>query len=192
MFIKEIKVMRLKGLSSFINIPILWNAKRVFSSTYRILVFKIIPIICVMLFLNNVCFANNKTIMYKNKYKHLCDSLSAVFHIPSGVILSISLLESSIGEGKSAKRLNNFFGIEGRNNLYKTHKIKSRYKQYNNAKESFIDFCNLMTRKKYYSKLKTSNNCIEWIKTISENNYSEQPAIWYKRVTQIISSLKLC
>jgi flagellum-specific peptidoglycan hydrolase FlgJ len=184
--------MRLKGLSKYIDTPILWNSKKSFSSKYRITLFKIISLICVMLLLNNVCFANNKTQMYKNKYKHLCDSLSAIYHIPSGVILSISLLESSIGEGKSAIRLNNFFGIEGRNNLYKTHKIKSRYKQYNNAKESFIDFCNLMTRKKYYSKLKTNNNCVEWIKTISENNYSEQPAIWYKRVTQIISSLKLC
>jgi Bax protein len=186
------KITKKTCLNRFISTPILRNSKKPFFSKYRIPIFKIIPLICVILFLNNVSFANNKTLMYKNKYKHLCDSLSAIYHIPSGVILSISLLESSIGEGNSAKRLNNFFGMEGRNNLYKTHKIKSRYKQYNNPKESFIDFCNLMTRKKYYSKLKTSNNCIQWIKTISENNYSEQPAIWYKRVTNIISSLKLC
>jgi len=130
--------------------------------------------------------------MYKKKYSPLCDSLSLIYHIPSGVILSISLLESSIGEGNSAKRLNNYFGIEGKNKLYQTHKIKSRYKQYNDEKESFIDFCVLITHKKYYSKLKNSNNCRIWIKTISENNYSEKPIIWYNRITKIINSLKLC
>jgi flagellum-specific peptidoglycan hydrolase FlgJ len=128
---------------------------------------------------------------YIKKYSSLADSLSAVYGIPAAVMLGIAIIESSSGTSRNCKLLNNHFGIVGRNKLLKTRGIRTRYKQYPDARSSYIDFCRLVTRRKFYSKLKGNRDDKLWIEAISKSNYSEAPAEWKKRVHKVIRKNKL-
>lgn len=128
---------------------------------------------------------------YVRKYSGLADSLQAAYGIPSAVILGIAIIESSSGTSRNCRLLHNHFGIVGKNNLLKTKRIKSRYKQYANDTDSYIDFCRLMTTKRFYSKLKGNMNYKLWIDAISKAKYSEVPAIWKERILSAIRKNKL-
>jgi Bax protein len=128
---------------------------------------------------------------YVQKYKPLADSLSGVYGIPASVMLGIAILESGSGTSRNSKLLNNHFGIVGKNNLLKTKGIKTRYKQFPNVASCYIAFCNLQTKKKYYTKLKGNMNYTLWIDAISKASYSEVPETWKTRVISVIKKNKL-
>ncbi|MBK5270496.1 MAG: glucosaminidase domain-containing protein [Bacteroidia bacterium] len=128
---------------------------------------------------------------FVDKFGPLTDSLSIEYSIPRAVILGVSIIESGSGTSRNCKLLNNYFGMVGKNNLYKTKRIKTRYKQYPDAISSFIDFCKLMTRKKFYKKLKENTDYKLWIDAISKASYSEVPETWKQRVLSVIRKNKL-
>jgi flagellum-specific peptidoglycan hydrolase FlgJ len=125
------------------------------------------------------------------KYTPLVDSLSKAYGIPSCIIFGVAILESGSGTSQNAKLLNNHFGIIGKNNLIITKGIKSRYKQYSNIAGSYVDFCKLLARKKYYKKLKGTNDCGLWVEAIASAGYSTMPEEWKKRVLAVIRKNKL-
>jgi uncharacterized FlgJ-related protein len=112
--------------------------------------------------------ANAQNSKYITNHKIIATVLGEHYGIPASVILAVAAVESASGSGAVAKVLNNHFGIVGHNNIVNHRGNKSRYKQYDNVYASYIDFCNLMTRKKFYSKLKNNDNPQLWIKAISE------------------------
>lgn len=128
---------------------------------------------------------------YIKKYSELADSLSFEFGIPVSVILGAAIVESSSGTGRNARLLNNHFGIVGKNNLLKTKGIRTKYKQYPDAQSSYIGFCKLLSRRKFYSKLKGNSNYKLWIDAISKSNYSEVPQIWKNNILYAIRNSKL-
>jgi Bax protein len=128
---------------------------------------------------------------YIKKYRPLADSLAEVYGVPASVMLGVAILESGSGTSRNSKLLNNHFGIVGKNNLLKTKGIKTRYKQYPDATSSYVAFCQLQTRKKYYAKLKGNKDYTLWIDTMSKSSYSEVPEIWKSRVLSIIKKNKL-
>jgi len=128
---------------------------------------------------------------YIEKYSPLADSLSSEFEIPVSVILGVAIVESSSGTSRNAKLLNNHFGIVGKNNLLKTKGIKTKYKQYADAESSFINFCKLISRRKFYSKLKGNSDYKLWVDAISKSNYSEVPEIWKNGILYAIRTCKL-
>ena len=129
--------------------------------------------------------ANGQT-AYVKKYRPLADSLGAAYGIPAAVILGVAIIESSSGTSRNCKLLNNHFGIEGKNTAYKRKKIRTRYKQYPTNEASYIDFCKLLSHRKYYKKLKGNLNFRLWVDAISKSGYSEVPSIWKQRVTGAI------
>lgn len=128
---------------------------------------------------------------YVNTYKPVADSLSGVYGIPPSIILAIAIVESGAGTSRNAKLLNNHFGIVGKNNLLKTKGIKTRYKQYGSVLGSYVDFCKLLSRRKYYARLKGNKDYKLWIDAISKAGYSEAPVEWRKRITSTIQKYKL-
>jgi flagellum-specific peptidoglycan hydrolase FlgJ len=121
----------------------------------------------------------------------LADSLSEVYGIPASVMLGVAILESGSGTSRNSKLLNNHFGIVGKNNLLKTKGIKTRYKQYPDVTSSYVAFCQLQARKKYYTTLKGKMDYSLWIDAMSKSSYSEVPEIWKSRVISIIKKNKL-
>ncbi|RZM15714.1 MAG: muramidase, partial [Pedobacter sp.] len=86
---------------------------------------------------------------------------------------------------------NNHFGVKGKNNLMKTKGIRTAYKQYTSVASSYAAFCQLLSRKKFYSKLKGDRDYKKWIIAISNAGYSTAPVQWRQKVTQAIKKYKL-
>lgn len=128
---------------------------------------------------------------YIKQYKPIADSLSDIYGVPSSVMLGIAIIESGAGKSRNCKLLNNHFGVKGKNNLMKTKGIKSGYKQYPSGRASYIAFCQLMTRKKFYSKLKGKKDHKLWLEAISKAGYSMAPDEWKRNITAAIRKHKL-
>lgn len=142
-----------------------------------------------------VFFILFQTIAYSQKayiktYKPLADSLAKVYQIPVKVILAIAIIESSSGTSRNAKLLNNHFGIVGKNNLMKTKKIKTMYKQYASAYESYLYFIKVICKKKYYQELKGDSSCEKWVRAMSLQGYSIHPDSWRKVIMKTVNSIK--
>jgi len=148
-----------------------------------------VGIVIALLFLSLAGSSQSKTFI--QKFRPLADSLSAIYSIPASIILGVSLIESGSGTSRNCRLLNNYFGIVGKNDLKKTKGIKTRYKQYTDATASFIDFCKLLAKKKYYKKLKGNMDYKLWTDAISKSNYSEVPEVWRQRINQAIRTNKL-
>jgi flagellum-specific peptidoglycan hydrolase FlgJ len=133
-------------------------------------------------------FAQSK---YVKKFRPVADSLSTIYGVPTSVILGVAIMESGSGTSRNSKLLNNHFGIVGKNDLLKTKGIKSRYKQYPDALSSYVAFCKLMKKKKFYKKLKGNSDYKLWADAISKAGYSEIPEIWKERLLNIIKKNKL-
>ena len=128
---------------------------------------------------------------YIKQYKPIADSLSDIYGVPTSVMLGIAIIESGAGKSRNCKLLNNHFGVKGKNNLMKTKGIKSGYKQYPSGRASYIAFCQLMTRKKFYSKLKGKKDHKLWLEAISKAGYSMAPDEWKRNITAAIRKHKL-
>lgn len=128
---------------------------------------------------------------YIKRYRPIADSLSEVYGIPSSVILGIAIIESGAGKSRNCKLLNNHFGVKGKNDLLKTKGIRSAYKQYPDGRASYIAFSQLITRKKFYKKLKGTNDHKAWLDAISRSGYSTVPDEWKRNITAAIRKHKL-
>ena len=128
---------------------------------------------------------------YVRKYRPLADSLSSVYGVPTSIILGVAMLESGAGTSRNCKLLHNHFGIVGKNDLLKTKHIKTRYKQYPDSMASYVDFCRLMTKKKFYKKLKHNDDYTLWVDAMSKSGYSEIPDYWRQKVLETIKKHKL-
>jgi len=162
-----------------------YSGKR-FSKIFRIAM--IGGMLVAFLFTGAMALSQSK---YVRKYRPLADSLSSVYGVPTSIILGVAILESGSGTSRNCKLLNNHFGIVGKNDLLKTKRIKSRYKQYPDSLASYVDFCKLMTKKKFYKKLKDNHDYNLWVEAISSSGYSEIPDYWKQKVLETIKKNKL-
>lgn len=122
---------------------------------------------------------------YTQKYKAVVVSKSVEYSIPYTVLLGIAIVESGSGQSRNARELNNHFGIVGKNSL----KRKTRYRQYEDVKESYDHFCRVLSKKPFYSNLKSTKNHEPWIRVLSRAGYSEMPSVWKKRVLGVIEDI---
>ncbi|GAA4463074.1 glucosaminidase domain-containing protein [Nemorincola caseinilytica] len=138
-----------------------------------------------------VVTANAQNKKYITDHKILATLLGEHYGIPPSVILAVATVESAGGAGATAKVLNNHFGIVGRNRYVNHRGHKSRYKQYDNEYASYLDFCNMLTRKRFYAKLKNNKDPQAWIKAMSLSGYSESPEEWEQKINSVLHSHKL-
>ena len=135
--------------------------------------------------------SNAQNTSYITEHKSMVTELSEQFGIPYSVILAVAMVESSSGQAHAAQKLNNHFGIVGKNSQRSKSGFKSRYKQYASEQESFLDFCRVISHKEFYARLKDNVDSKEWVKAISKAGYSEQPQVWEKRILKTISANRL-
>ncbi len=141
-----------------------------------------------LLFLLSICSIASSFSQspYVKKYQPVADSLSRQYGIPTGVILGVAIIESGSGTSRNARLLNNHFGIVGKNNVLKTHGIKTMYRQFPTIEDSYVAFAKLVASKPYYAKLKGNPSCEAWVTSISNYGYSTQPAAWRKTIMNAI------
>jgi flagellum-specific peptidoglycan hydrolase FlgJ len=145
------------------------------------------------LFLLQVLFvqlvvAQKTTLKYIDRFLPVAMELSTEFQIPVSIILGVSILESGSGTSANCKDLNNYFGVKGKNHLKKR---KTKYKQYQKPEDSFRDFCNIISRKKFYSKLQHSGDYKRWLNEMNKAQYAGAGVSWVKAIDKIIRAYKL-
>lgn len=148
-------------------------------------------VLTVLLLVLAPCVFAQSQSKYVKTYRALADSLSQEYGIPVAIILGVAIIESGSGTSRNCKLLNNHFGIAGKNDMLRTKGIRTRYKQYKDAASSYVDFCRLLKKKKYYSKLKGNKRYTPWLDAMSKAGYSEIPAVWKSRIIQVIKKNKL-
>jgi len=121
---------------------------------------------------------------YTKKYKPLADSLSAIYSIPSNVILGIAIVESGYGTSKICRVLNNHFGMKGKNSFKK--KMKSAYRQYDSDTASYIAFCQMVAKRKYYNKMTSTQDVRSWLMAIGRAGYNNHPTSWTNAIMRIL------
>lgn len=123
---------------------------------------------------------------YFDEYRSLAENLSNQYGIPSAIILGVAFLESGAGKSKNSKVLKNHFGIVGKNTIN-----NSVYRNFPSVEDSYLAFCKLLSRKKYYEKLKGTTNHKEWITAIASAGYSTNPEEWKRKVNWVINKYNL-
>lgn len=135
--------------------------------------------------------ANAQNKSYINNHRVLATILGETYGIPAPLILAVAAIESSGGRGPAARVLNNHFGIEGKNSFSSKKGFKSRYKEYANEWASYLDFCQLLTRKRFYQKLKGNDNAALWVKAMKNAHYSEVPEEWEQKILSVLVKIKM-
>jgi flagellum-specific peptidoglycan hydrolase FlgJ len=145
-------------------------------------------VLTLLLLTGATAFSQSK---YVRKYRPLADSLYEIYGVPAAVTLGVAIIESGSGSSRNPKLLNNHFGIVGKNNVLKTKGIRTRYKQYPSIRASYYAFAQLMTRKKFYSRLKGNPDYNLWLDAMSKAGYSEVPTQWKQKISATIRKQKL-
>ncbi|MBN9338076.1 MAG: glucosaminidase domain-containing protein [Chryseobacterium sp.] len=123
---------------------------------------------------------------YINQYKSLATELSQEFGIPTTVILSIAYMETGGGTSSACKVLNNHFGMTGKNDIN-----TSRFKSFNDSKASYRAFCEWVSKRKFYGRLKGSQNHNDWFVAIASSGYSTKPAEWKQKLNLVMKKIGL-
>lgn len=102
------------------------------------------------------------------------------------------MLESGMGTSRNAKLLKNHFGIVGKNNLAKRGETyRSKYKEYKTPEDSYEHFVKVISKKKWFAKLKGTTDVAVWLKHMSHSGYSSAGDVWITRVSAMIKRYKL-
>lgn len=123
---------------------------------------------------------------YVNQYKPFATELSQEFGIPTAVILSIAYMETGGGTSSACKVLNNHFGMTGKNDI-----SSSRFKSFANSKASYRAFCEWISKRKFYEKLKGSQDHNNWFMAIASSGYSTKPAEWKQKLNLVMKKIGL-
>jgi Bax protein len=123
---------------------------------------------------------------YFQKYQPIADSLEKIYGIPSSIMLAVAYIESGGGKSLVAKQSHNHFGIKGKND-----RVKSSYKYFENDTASYVGFCDVISRKKFYSNLKGTEDVNKWVYAISNSGYATNSTTWSKKIIYVIKSKNL-
>ena len=138
-----------------------------------------------------ICSANAQNKAYISNHKVIAALLSERYGIPASLILAVATIESSGGKAPTARVLNNHFGMEGKNSFVNKKGHTSRYKQYPNELASYFDFCQMLTRKRFYHRLKGNENPIAWVRAMKNAHYSEIPEQWEQKILGVLTTIKM-
>ena len=137
---------------------------------------------------SNISIAQSK---FFTEYRPLADSLANAYQIPASVILAVAYQESGGGTSVVGRRLNNHFGLKGRVPGGDTVSVKSSYKYFVKPSDSYVYFCNLVARKKFYPTLKGNKDYKKWVVAISNTGYAANAKVWSKHIIGVIEKYHL-
>ncbi len=69
--------------------------------------------------------------------------------------------------------------------------IKTKYRQFATIDDSYIAFCKLVSRKRFYAKLKDDPDYKKWVNAIGGAGYSTQADVWKSKIFYTIKRYKL-
>nr|MBC7611478.1 glucosaminidase domain-containing protein [Pseudopedobacter sp.] len=147
-------------------------------------------LLVLFLFISTVAFSQTATQNYIDENKDLAVELMNTYHVPASIILAVAVHESGSGTSKIARYLNNHFGIKGPNS---STKIRSAYKGYDEVKDSYQDFINILQNRSKFAVLFDKYNDYDyrsWAKGIQRGGYAASRT-WASQVIAIINYYNL-
>ncbi len=124
--------------------------------------------------------------VYIDKFDSLALEVMYTYGIPASLVLGTALHESGLGTSKLCRINHNHFGVKGR---VKSHKTKSgyvyMYRRFDSDEEAYLFWGEMISRKKYYSKLKGDMDYMEWLKAMKASKYAASSK-WIFSVEKII------
>lgn len=128
---------------------------------------------------------------YINQYRPLAQQLSDSFGIPAALILAVATVESGAGTSRNCRVLHNHFGIKAGKHLRTINGYRTRYRYYETDSLSFVDFCQYLSRRKFYVLLKGNFNYNAWLNAMAKSGYSGSPAKWKQKIRHTIQRYHL-
>jgi len=135
-------------------------------------------------------FGQTAASVYVERYKNVAIEKMNQTGVPASVILAVAMHESGSGTSKIARHLNNHFGIKGKNRV-KT--IRSAYKSYDSAEDSYADFIATLKKHPSFAKLFKqygSDDYKNWIRGIQRGGYAHSKT-WGTQVLGFIKQYQL-
>nr|WP_199157379.1 glucosaminidase domain-containing protein [Pedobacter sp. ASV2] len=110
--------------------------------------------------------------------------------IPASIILAVAVHESAAGNSRIAQHLNNHFGVKGPNN---NAEIRSSYRDYLNADESYSHFVEIMETRSPFNNLFEKYDQYDykgWARGIQRCGYAHSRS-WSSQVIALIKKYEL-
>lgn len=121
---------------------------------------------------------------YVDRYASMALRLEKEYGIPAPIILAQGILESGAGTSSLTRASNNHFGIKAGNGwtgrvhrAWDDEKVKSRFRCYSSADESFMDYAKLLSTSKNYRSLFDINiyDYRGWANGLKKAGYATAP-----------------
>ncbi|WP_443945167.1 glucosaminidase domain-containing protein [Pedobacter sp. AW1-32] len=144
---------------------------------------------CLVLFTTIVAKAQD-TEDYIEEHVDYAQELMHDHKIPASIILAVAIHESAAGNSRIAQHLNNHFGVKGPNN---NEEIKSAYRDYSNADESYSHFVEIMETRAPFNNLFEKYDQYDyqgWARGIQRSGYA-QSRTWANQVIAIVKKYDL-
>jgi Bax protein len=154
--------------------------------------FRILSMLIFMLIVPVLAPAQNTSGAYIQKYKDLAIDLMLQTSVPASVILGVAMVESGAGNSAISRKLNNHFGIKGKN-TQAAEKLghTTRYKEYESDTASFQHFCEVLASKSFYPALIDKQDYKLWLPALRRMGYAASARMWEMKVKMTIIKNKL-
>jgi len=130
------------------------------------------------------------TAEYIEEHADYAQDLMRDHKIPASVILAVAIHESASGNSRIAQHLNNHFGVKGPNN---NEEIRSAYRDYSNADESYSHFVEIMETRSPFNNLFEKYDQYDyqgWARGIQRCGYAHSRS-WASQVIALIKKYEL-
>ncbi|MFM6954194.1 MAG: glucosaminidase domain-containing protein [Sphingobacteriaceae bacterium] len=146
--------------------------------------------LCFLLVVHLAGFGQTAGSNYVERYKDLAIAQMEQTGVPASVILAVAMHESASGTSKIARRLNNHFGIKGKNRV---KSVRSAYKSYDSVEDSYADFIATLKKFPSFAKLFTQygpSDYKQWVRGIQRGGYAHSKT-WGAQVLGFINKYDL-
>jgi len=141
-------------------------------------------ILCLFLFSGLIAEAQS-TEDYVAEHAAFAQSLMRDHKIPASLILAVAIHESASGNSRIAQHLNNHFGVKGPNNSIE---IRSSYRDYLSADESYSHFVEIMETRSPFNSLFSKYDQYDykgWARGIQRSGYAHSRS-WSSQVVGLV------
>ncbi|WP_421941893.1 glucosaminidase domain-containing protein [Pedobacter sp.] len=145
--------------------------------------------LCLLLLAATLAKAQD-TAEYIEEHADYAQDLMRDHKIPASVILAVAIHESASGNSRIAQHLNNHFGVKGPNN---NEEIRSAYRDYSNADESYSHFVEIMETRSPFNNLFEKYDQYDyqgWTRGIQRCGYAHSRS-WASQVIALIKKYEL-
>jgi Bax protein len=149
-------------------------------------------LIILFLFFSVICLhAQNAAEFYIDKFDSLAIEVLNVYGIPASLVLGVALHESAAGTSKLCTVKHNHFGVKGRVRSSKTQSgYVTTYRKFKTDEDAYLNFGEMISRKKYYSMLKGNMDYMKWLKAMKAARYATSSK-WISQVDKMIKRYDL-